>query len=188
MLVSFTGAQSTGKSTLLSKCMNDPIFSDFEFVEEVTRLVKRQHNVSINEAGDSATQLLIMSQHMINFANHQATINKTRSGTILDRCVVDGLIYSRHLQSIGRLNSKDVNIVRCIYEHIINDIDVIFYTESSDVPLIDDGERSDSVDFRRSIVNLYDKWLNQFNGNVVRLSGSVDERYNTIKSTIKNFK
>ena len=65
MLVSFTGAQSTGKTTLLDVCakavLNDDVIhqpvNHWVFVPEVTRMIKRTHNVDINEQGTDDTQL-----------------------------------------------------------------------------------------------------------------------------------
>ena len=64
MIFSFTGAQSTGKTTLLNhlhKCNGD---YPFEFIPEVTRLVMRDYEMPINEEGDDLTQLLIMTEHV----------------------------------------------------------------------------------------------------------------------------
>ena len=76
ILASFTGAQSTGKTTLLEMCMdlffgnpeNDaydsPVRDKWTFIPEVTRLIKRQYGVNINEQGTDDTQLLILNQHL----------------------------------------------------------------------------------------------------------------------------
>ena len=67
MIVSFTGAQSTGKSTLLKRCRDDEKFKSYEFEPEVTRWVKKTYDLSINEDGDEFTQLInnniIISKH-----------------------------------------------------------------------------------------------------------------------------
>ena len=52
MLISFTGAQSTGKTTLLNACCNNKRFRKFHCIPEVTRKVAREQHVDINEAGD----------------------------------------------------------------------------------------------------------------------------------------
>jgi len=64
MIVSFTGAQSTGKTTLLNilKEKNE----DIKFVDEVTRRIKRDYNLPINEDGGNLTQFMIMSDHIAN--------------------------------------------------------------------------------------------------------------------------
>ena len=43
-----------------------PLLTSFEFIPEVTRLVKREYEVPINEDGDDMTQMLIMTEHIRN--------------------------------------------------------------------------------------------------------------------------
>lgn len=187
MLVSFTGAQSTGKSTLVEKMLNSKEFLRWNYVEEVTRLVKREHSVLINEHGDDNTQLLIMNQHIYNLIDHSNRVPTSNPGTVLDRCVVDGLIYSRYLHSVGRIDVNTLNICECIYQNTIDRLDLIFYTDPSDVELIDDGERSVDSKFRDGIIDLYGIWLNEFTGNVLTLKGDVDTRYQQIINEINKF-
>jgi len=84
MIYSFTGAQSTGKTTLLNKC-KDQYKGTWNFVDEVTRKVLRK-GYKINLNGDNITQLFILNEHL-----H----NHTRSDNcILDRCILDGYVYT----------------------------------------------------------------------------------------------
>ena len=43
MIISFTGAQSTGKSTLLDKMSTDDRFRKFDFVPQITRRLVKQY-------------------------------------------------------------------------------------------------------------------------------------------------
>ena len=58
MIVSFTGAQSTGKTTLLNKVRD--LNPNLNFVDEVTRRIKREYNLPINEGGGDVTQSMII--------------------------------------------------------------------------------------------------------------------------------
>ena len=49
MILSFTGAQSTGKTTLLNKVRD--LNPNLNFVDEVTRRIKREYDLPINESG-----------------------------------------------------------------------------------------------------------------------------------------
>ncbi len=177
MIVSFTGAQSTGKTTLLNHLVDKNPY--VTFVEEVTRRVKRLYDVPINEDGGDVTQFLIMADHLQNlFAKDKEDI------TIFDRCAVDGVVYTRWLQLQGMV-SDDVYRACCkVYDIVIDMYDVIFYTDPADVELIDDGERSVDVGFRNDIIKLFDSKLKGLD-NVVVLSGSVEERLNTVKKTVE---
>jgi len=184
MLIGFTGAQSTGKTTLLKECKSKmslgvPPYSNFEFVDEVTRKVRREgHN--INEHGDDTTQLFILSEHLIN--------HNIKYSCILDRCILDGYIYTKWLEDQNKV-SPWVREYSCrLLTHLVDKLDIIFYTQPEDIPLIkNDGVRSNNMEFRQDIINLYEElfsqsyyWMNK----VVRLRGSVEDRMNTIYDNI----
>ena len=65
MKISFTGAQSTGKTTLLNAMKSMSIFRDFVFRDEITRSIQKQ-GLKINEQGDDATQNKIIDSHLLN--------------------------------------------------------------------------------------------------------------------------
>ena len=178
MIVSFTGAQSTGKTTLLNHLVDKNPY--VTFVEEVTRRVKRLYDVPINEDGGDVTQFLIMADHLQNlFSKDKEDI------TVFDRCAVDGVVYTRWLQLQGMV-SDDVYRACCkVYDIVIDQYDVIFYTDPTDVELIDDGERSIDVGFRNDIIKLFNDKLEGLD-NVVVLSGTVEERLNTVKKTVED--
>ena len=189
MIFSFTGAQSTGKTTLLEhlKCKNLGNHS-FEFIPEVTRLVKREYEVPINEGGDDMTQMLIMTEHIRNIYKGR-TDNLIRSvNKILDRCALDGIVYSHYLLDKGKIDRATYDACDLIYRKLRNEYDVIFYTSPDDVELVDDGERSIDKHFREDIIGLFDMYLQygitEKGPRVVYLEGTVEERLETIKSTL----
>jgi len=181
MIISFTGAQSTGKSTLLNKCKEE-FGNKFEYFPEITRQIKNSLGVNINELGDTLTQYLIMSKHIENMI-----VAKQHEHVILDRCVLDGLVYTRWLHQKRKVSNEVIDCAYDIFDRLIYDIDLIFYTDHKDVKLVDDGERSSSVTFRNQIIELFDLYIDRYvvENKVVKLSGTVDERMNTIKETLK---
>ncbi len=177
MIVSFTGAQSTGKTTLLNRLVEKN--PNVTFVEEVTRRVKRLYDVPINEDGGDVTQFLIMADHIQNlFSKDKSEL------TVFDRCAVDGVVYTRWLQLQGMVSAEVYSACCKIYDAIIDQYDVIFYTDPADVKLVDDGERSIDEGFRKDIIRLFDDRLKGLD-NVVTLSGTVEERLNTVKKTVE---
>jgi len=185
MIFSFTGAQSTGKTTLLNhlhKCNGD---YPFEFIPEVTRLVMRDYEMPINEDGNDLTQLLIMSEHVRNIYKNKADRLIRGMHMIFDRCVVDGIVYSRWLLNEGKISKCCYDACALIYEELKDKYDIIFYTSPGDVKLVDDGERSIDAKFRNGIINTFNAFLERgYDGKVVVLEGSVEERLKTIKSTL----
>jgi len=177
MIVSFTGAQSTGKTTLLNHLVDKNPY--VTFVEEVTRRVKRLYDVPINEDGGDVTQFMIMADHLQNlFSKDKEDV------TVFDRCAVDGVVYTRWLQLQGMVSDEVYQACCKVYDIVIDQYDVIFYTDPTDVELIDDGERSIDVGFRNDIIKLFNDKLEGLD-NVVVLSGTVEERLNTVKKTVE---
>ena len=185
MIFSFTGAQSTGKTTLLNhlhKCNGD---YPFEFVPEVTRLVMRDYKMPINENGGDLTQMLIMTEHVRNVYKNKADHLIRGVHQIFDRCALDGIVYSLWLQDNGKISRGCYDACDLIYEELKDKYDIIFYTSPDDVKLVDDGERSVDVKFRNDIINTFNIFLDKgYDGKIVVLKGSVEERLKTIKSTL----
>lgn len=181
MIVSFTGAQSTGKTTLLNliKDLNPYIDS----IDEVTRRIKREFNLPINESGGDITQSMIMADHIAN------VYRKQDDNLILDRCALDGVVYTHWLYNKGKVSKEVLMWARKIYNELISSYDVIFYTSPNDVPLIDDGERSIDIDFRAEILELFDNYIYDLiienNGdNIFTVTGTVEERMIFIKKIL----
>ena len=182
MLIGFTGAQCTGKSTLLERCKllkrSDETFHDFNFVDEVTRKVKREgHNINLD--GNDITQLMILNEHL---RNHTQT-----GDWVLDRCILDGYIYSSCLSRKGIVSDWVTRYACELMMLLVERLDIIFYTQPEDVPLVGDGTRSVDLNFRQDIINRYEDlfvqdyyWMDK----VVRLYGTVDDRMEQIQETI----
>lgn len=199
MLVSFTGAQCTGKTTLLKKMRdnlygkefakdpNDNVYrSKWRFVDEVTRKVGRMGH-KINEAGGNITQLYILKEHLENhFTGHN---------TILDRCIVDGYVYTKYLMEEGSVDRWVLNYARDLLSFLGKELDIIFYTEPDDIPIEDDGGRSIDAGFRDGIIKIYEDIMTDsssisgahpWRDKIIRLTGNVDERMKTIQDTLDN--
>ena len=188
MIFSFTGAQCTGKTTLLKHLYKENGDYPFVFVPEVTRLIRREYNMPINESGDDLTQMLIMTEHVRNIFRDRADHIVRGVHQILDRCALDGIVYSHYLLDKGKINRATYDACDLIYKKLINKYDVIFYTSHKDVELVDDGERSVDNIFREDIIGLFDMYM-QYNiiengPRIVHLEGTVKERLKTIKSTL----
>ena len=103
---------------------------------------------------------------------------------IFDRCALDGIVYSVWLLKNGKISRECYNACSLIYKKLQDKYDVIFYTSPDDVKLVDDGERSIDRGFRNDILELFDLYMHRYNGKLVVLKGSVEERLETIKSTL----
>lgn len=183
MIVSFTGAQSTGKTTLLNECKK-VYDNEFDFVDEVTRLVKRDYNVPINEEGTDITQLFIINTHIENAFK----VYSKPKGVILDRCIVDGLVYTGYLALEGKVSKWVFKYAKNVFNMLLPKVDKIFYTNPGDVELVADGERSVDLEFRRKIIDLFELvfelYDDKLKNKLVILKGTVEERMEQIKMNL----
>ena len=177
MIVSFTGAQSTGKTTLLNELKKWKEFEDYVFIDEITRNVSKL-GMNINEKGDDATQTAIMNAHIENL--------KKGDNLILDRCSLDGVVYTHYLYSHGRVSKDTFEYARQVFVETCLKYDKIFYLKP-EFDIVDDGVRSNSVQFRDEIASIFERYIAEFNlrkWNVVEISGSVEERLKAIKKVM----
>jgi thymidylate kinase len=181
MRVSFTGAQSTGKTTLLNKCKE--VYRDYKFVDEVTRYVRRTYDVKINEVGGTETQLYILAEHIKNHLRQDENL-------ILDRCILDGYVYTKYQVVNRKVSEQVLHAFNGVYSVLFDKLDYIFYTDPSDVKLVDDGERSIDLNFRSDIIDLFEDLISykmspKNKEKIIRLKGSVEQRMKTIEKYLK---
>jgi nicotinamide riboside kinase len=178
MLISFSGAQSTGKSTLLELWRQS--MPTWNFVPEITRLVKREYNLPINEQGGDLTQIMIAAEHLRN-----AYIKRDQH-TILDRCSLDGYIYTEWLYKKGKVSESTHKHVRYVFEQTYEKYNCIIYTSPEDVPVINDGVRSADVKFREEIIELFEFYNTYIpKGVLYKVNGSIEQRMNQINNIFK---
>jgi nicotinamide riboside kinase len=180
MLISFSGAQSTGKSTLL-KMWQEGI-PEWDYIPEVTRLVKREYDLPINEDGNDLTQTMIMSEHLRN------AFVKRDKHAILDRCSLDGLVYTHWLCDNKRVTMGAYSHARYVFDNTIDKYDLIIYTSPEDVPVVDDGERSINVKFREEIIQLFEQYIVRVSPEkLIRVRGDVRQRIDQIGLAFERF-
>jgi hypothetical protein len=189
MIFTFTGPQCSGKTTLLKKC-REYYGSKLCYIDEVTRLIKREHGVDINETGaNDVTQTLILNKEFENlFYNYKGF---GFQGILHDRCLMDGMVYTSYFARDKLkyfLVSSSLGVM--YYVNYIHKYDHIFYPSPHDVPLVDDGERSGNKEFRNAIIDLYENfWLKdeRLKKKITILRGTVEERMEAIKIKLNEY-
>lgn len=182
MVISFTGPQCSGKTTLLNKCM-EHYGNRFDYITEVTRPIARK-GLKINEEGNSQTQRAIIDSHLK---------NSTLKNVIMDRCIIDGLLYTSYLYTKGTVDMRTWEYAYQTFRQILGKIDLIFYTKSVD--MVDDGVRSVNEDFRKTMIELFESNITdllngkypEFSGRAIILDGDVDKRFNDIIMSIEQY-
>jgi thymidylate kinase len=181
MRIAFSGPQSSGKTTLLQELKKT--YSSYHYIDEVTRLVKKSYGVHINEAGGTETQLYILAEHI---KNHLLPYENL----ILDRCVLDGYVYTKYQVSNGKVDFKVLDAFKDCFGLLFDKLDYVFYTDPKDVDLEDDGERSVNQVFREDIIEIFENILEYklseaHKAKIIKLSGTVEQRLEIIKQILK---
>jgi nicotinamide riboside kinase len=172
MKIALAGAHSQGKTTILNELKKNPKYAHFKFIDSPTRQLMAEGNF-INESGNANTQLLIMMQHFKNTCCNDA---------VFDRCAIDGLAYSLYFWD-DIIKNKLANTFIELFNHTLKQYDVIFYIKP-ELALIDDGTRSQDINFFNAIVNNFNNVLTEYNVNYIELQGSVEERVDLIHNAV----
>lgn len=186
MNITFTGPQCSGKTTLLKQMkQTSGIMDQFFYIDEVTRLVKREFNVGINEEGaNDVTQLLIINKELENLFKYNYEMWPGFRGVVHDRCLLDGLVFTEYFYSKKLVSSVVCAQALYYWNKFHSKYDIIFYPDPHEIKLEDDGERSTDREFRDAIIKLYEEdYLKKFlwKDRVHILKGTVEERMEQIK-------
>ena len=163
-VVALVGSASVGKTTVFEILKNK--FPKYEFINESTRTVSKYGYV-INEKGTDSTQLAIAAFHL------QALLQPYN--LILDRCMMDALVYTR----VTDVSDGTKDYMRHIWDSVKDE-----YTHFVYFPIefaaVDDGVRSVNEDWRRQIDNEFKVELDKLGRNYLTVTGSPMQRVNQI--------
>lgn len=174
MKIAITGAQSTGKSTLLQYLKKDVDLTGFEFIEELTRQIAAK-GININEEGSNFSQIFTVTIHAENII---------KKHFISDRCALDGLVYTRWLYDNELVDKWMLDYAIGVASEVLPRYDIIYYLPP-EIPIEDDGVRSADVKFRDEIVKLFEEYIQHFNLQPTTLTGTVAERARQFKRPLR---
>jgi nicotinamide riboside kinase len=175
MKIAVSGAHAQGKSTLCADLMQLPEFKNFKLLGNITRDLKSK-GIEINEKGSDWTQTLVIAKHI----EHALT----PGNVLLDRCILDGCVYTRVLyQNSINVSSMLLDFAHYVFNKLISLYDVIFYIEPT-LPLKEDGVRSTKPLFFDAVVLEFEKYLGACK-NCYRIEGSREKRVQQVLQILK---
>ena len=176
MLIALSGAQCTGKTTLLNALRSDEKFnSNFVFVDEIVRSIQKR-GFKINEAGTDETQRVVMETHEQN--------TQLEGNVLLDRCALDCMAYTIWMWRHHKITRETYNYCYKTFIDIIMKYDIIFYL-SPEFDIIPDGVRSVSNEFRNETLKYFEELVKGIKDKVVILTGSVENRIKQIEEALR---
>lgn len=179
MKVAIAGAHSQGKTTLIEELKYNVLLRDFHVLGNITRGIK-DLGIDICEDGSDWSQYLVTAKHIEHFFH--------KGNCLLDRCILDGLAYTKALYNLGVVSERVIRHVEHVGKEIIhhrNTYDVIFYIKP-ELPLVDDGVRTVDQGFFDDVVKCFNGYMIDWNIPVVTLSGSIEERYEAVINRLKD--
>lgn len=177
--ISISGAQCSGKTTLITELKKKTYFSDFEVYTSPTRFLSKYYDMNFHTANTEiqlATWLLQMENTM-----------KIGNG-IFDRSVIDNLAYYYYYKEKGLCDVK-MNVEDFLYDYafkMVTAIDVHFILDYTEVPLQADGVREVDEAQRAKIHTNIIKLLDTISDNdYIIVKGSISERANSIEKYVR---
>jgi predicted ATPase len=179
MIVSLSGTQSVGKTTIVNIVKQ---MSDFIIIDEIVRSIKKEFGVNINENGNIDTQLLVLNTHIFNLLKHKNDL------MITDRSLLDAVAYTIYLHHKCEVPIWVKNYALDLFRTYIRYYNHIFYIPA-EFAIVTDNERSISETFRTDVDKIFMDLLGtiekeNYGNNIVILTGSVFNRVNKFCSSI----
>lgn len=175
-----TGAQSTGKTTLLEALKKLDLFRDPYYVSSPTRSFKDK-GLKINTEGDDATQNTVMQYHL-----DTAKMHIPNRDIILDRCAIDGYVYTRYLYNKGKVSKECLDKAKKILDKCLIYYSKIYYIVP-EFDVVADGVRDTDKSFRDEVAAIFDdvvRYAISKGKHVVKLTGSVEDRVATVEESL----
>lgn len=192
MRIGVCGAQCTGKSTFIKDFVET--WPMYETPKTTYRDLVKKKKLAINKEGDRDSQMAILNYHIDEIQGHNREDN-----IIVDRCVIDPLVYSMWLyeKKTGNISDDDIELMLRLVREGLKLYDIIFWLPHSKlnpIPMPDEDHMRDKDDTYRDEINNIFESINKtyiaHSGTVFPLEdcpafidiiGSREERIATVK-------
>lgn len=173
--MAFTGAQGTGKTTILKEFESQ----GKNVITEVVRNLSK-NGVKINKDGGDADQKKIFSTY-----KKQLSV-KDDKGYISDRCLIDVFAYTLYLAQHNKVSKEIVNSqFKALKKFVSDNPDIIYCYFPIEFAVEDDGVRSLDEEYRKEIDNNIKSILSMLQIPFVIVKGTVRERVNIVNNVYK---
>lgn len=179
MRINFTGAQSTGKTTVLQLLSKK--LPEMGVCTEVVRNLSKQLNIPINEVGTVEGQKWIFDRYY--------EIYQDSDNYISDRCIIDPCAYTRYLttqwhekdEALGLLNELQRQL-KTIKDEALSSLAKFGYVIYFPIefPIVSDGTRSMNEEFRHRVDEEIINILTNSRIPYLKVCGTPEQRVNQI--------
>lgn len=152
MRIACTGCQASGKSTFVQDFLKT--WPNYTTPKTTYRDLVKKKGLKINKEGTKDSQMAILNYHIDEIQRYSKDDN-----VILDRCVIDPLVYSfwLHDKGTGGVTAEDIELMLKLVKEGLKLYDIIFWfpiLEDVAIPK-EDHLRDKDEDYRKEINNLF---------------------------------
>lgn len=186
MVVSISGAQCSGKTTLINALKECGLFGErTAFMGSPSRKANDQ-GIAINKAAGTIDQLWIVSTYVKELI--ETCNNRDVEHIISDRCVLDMLCYiDYHVERAKGVTRHHWENVREVTFKILCEVEELYDCHilvEPEFELVPDGVRSIDPEFQKKMVYIFKENMmslsDLYPGKVVHITGNVEGRLNAV--------
>ena len=174
MKIGLVGTVSVGKTTLVNALKELPQFKDYHFATERSKYL-RDLGIPLNTDSTLKGQTIFLAERCSELIKYNI---------ITDRTVIDVMAFTSLAKSINNIDKAKF----MDYAHsFIKEYDYIFYVSPEGVPIENNNVRTTDAIYRAELDDMIKIIIKKYASelkNIHYISGSVDERINTIKEII----
>jgi nicotinamide riboside kinase len=173
MKIGLTGTISCGKTTLVHALKELEQFKDYEIATERSKYLRDQ-GILLNTDSTLKGQLIFAAER---------SIELMKPNIITDRTLYDVCAFTLSAKSIGWTEKR---YFTDLLMSIRDEYDLIIYVSPEGVEIEDNGVREINAEYREKIDFIIKEMLNEYKPkNLLKVSGTVEERITTIISHLK---
>ncbi len=157
MRIALSGAQGTGKTTLINELKRGSFLPHYTFYDEVVRNLVKRTGISINRKADDYSQTAITNEQ-VRLAS-ETTFNTPNA--FFDRCIVDSHAFTIFDYVREQISKKvymySSEMLKMVFTYF--PYDMVIYIPPK-IQLVEDGVRDTDVQYRNRIDKLMTNVLN----------------------------
>lgn len=160
MRISFSGAASTGKSTLYKKALERwPMFGH---PTKTYRDIIKEDGLDHSSMTNEETQLKILDWMM---KTQEAAPEGSK--VFYDRCTLDNLVYTLQANARGQISDEVTGAVISLVRESMRNLDIIFWIPFNDeIKIEDDGMRDTDLEYIKETDSIFSQMYDHYSNDI----------------------